>query len=318
MAISRGAVETTVENEVHKELTNREFRTLGDISDSDASEDEKAARLVHLKISPDMKTARRSLRETADLKAAGLFEDPQLQGRVYHDIGKQMEPFAKEEMEKKFPDYDWHMDVKSAVKGDQLDLLGIRKSNRPANGNSKYIIAEVKSGEQTHGGAARQLEETRDRIAGGRNEYILGNGRRLTLGENDIKTITIGNKPNFDIPLPTVQSYMGQKIGGGESGFGNSTHTQGGRSMNGAKINTDDLKKFVSKLQQFNSAIESETARIKGRASQLGSSWRDPSYGRFMNEFNQAVKGINDFLEASRGHVPRLQTKISQAEDAAR
>jgi len=86
--------------------------------------------------------------------------------------------------------------------------------------------------------------------------------------------------------------------------------------MQGAKIITEELQNFVTNLERFNMEVEEETDSVYGRAKMLGETWRDPSYERFIEEFDRAVQGMRDFVEASNQHIPYLQRKIQEAEEA--
>ena len=87
--------------------------------------------------------------------------------------------------------------------------------------------------------------------------------------------------------------------------------------MQGAKIITEELHNFVTNLQRFNKECEEETDIVYGKAKMLGETWRDPSYDKFIEEFDRAVQGMRDFVEASNQHIPYLQRKIQEAEEAA-
>jgi len=84
----------------------------------------------------------------------------------------------------------------------------------------------------------------------------------------------------------------------------------------GAKVITEELQNFVTNLQRFNMEVEEETDGVYGKAKMLGETWRDPSYERFIEEFDKAVQGMRDFVEASNDHIPYLQRKIEEAEEA--
>ncbi len=302
----------------HHELEYKDIKLLDSISRSNASNDLKMEMLISKGLAQTPEQARQMLYDLDLLKDSGLLFDKPLSGKLNCETGLEMENIAEQKMKEQFPDYKWYSDIKSVERGDQIDLVGVRKSKYSIEGKCKYILAEVKSGKQTARMASKQLEDTLSKIDSGQNRYII-NGRQVIFDVNDIKTLTIGNQADFDITLPTVQEYVNDILKQDLSDFNHTGNITGGCYMQGpAKIDTKRLDEFVTRLTQINSNIELETNTIYQHARRLREDWDDPSYLRFIQEFKRSVDGIHNFLEASKKHVPHLKRLISEAEDAAR
>ena len=72
------------------------------------------------------------------------------------------------------------------------------------------------------------------------------------------------------------------------------------------KIESKDLRLFTSRLKQFNSDIDTSTARLKAQFRQLGETWKDPQYIKFAQEFDQTMKNLQRFKQQSEVVIPHL------------
>jgi len=82
-----------------------------------------------------------------------------------------------------------------------------------------------------------------------------------------------------------------------------------------AIITPEDVKRFSSDLQRFNSTLKSDYSRIHSKLKQLGQTWRDQEHKKFEKEFDQTAKAIKQFLSSSEKYVPFLQRKAKAADD---
>lgn len=81
-----------------------------------------------------------------------------------------------------------------------------------------------------------------------------------------------------------------------------------------AIVSPEEVRRFAAELKRFNENLKQEQQRIRGRLQSLGETWRDQEHKRFEQEFEQAVKVINHFLESSERYVPFLIRKAESAE----
>lgn len=73
------------------------------------------------------------------------------------------------------------------------------------------------------------------------------------------------------------------------------------------RINSGDLREFTSLLKQFNTDLESRSARLQAQFRRLGETWQDPQYAKFAQDFEQTMRNLQQFKSQSDNVVPRLQ-----------
>jgi hypothetical protein len=56
-------------------------------------------------------------------------------------------------------------------------------------------------------------------------------------------------------------------------------------------------------------------AVLHGRLVALGSSWRDQEHNKFVEEFEQTMKTLGRFVDASNKHIPFLVRKAERVEE---
>jgi uncharacterized protein YukE len=84
-----------------------------------------------------------------------------------------------------------------------------------------------------------------------------------------------------------------------------------------AKANVDpaELRRFARDLTRFNSELETLIGGLQSRMRELERSWVDQEQKRFTQEFDQTVKTLGRFLEASSQHAAFLAKKARHVED---
>ena len=84
-----------------------------------------------------------------------------------------------------------------------------------------------------------------------------------------------------------------------------------------AKANVDpaELRRFARDLTRFNSELETLIGGLQSRMRDLERSWVDQEQKRFSQEFDQTVKTLGRFLEASSQHAAFLAKKARHVED---
>ena len=84
-----------------------------------------------------------------------------------------------------------------------------------------------------------------------------------------------------------------------------------------AKANVDpaELRRFARDLNRFNAELESLMAGLQTRLRGLEKSWMDQEQKRFTQEFEQTMKALARFLDASTQHSAFLAKKARHIED---
>ncbi|MFG0331000.1 MAG: WXG100 family type VII secretion target [Phycisphaerales bacterium] len=82
-----------------------------------------------------------------------------------------------------------------------------------------------------------------------------------------------------------------------------------------AIVDPDELRQFALELKRFNTELQSRLASMQGRLSALGQSWRDQEHDRFVEEFQDTMKTLVRFTEASERHIPFLLRKAERIDE---
>lgn len=85
--------------------------------------------------------------------------------------------------------------------------------------------------------------------------------------------------------------------------------------MSQANVDPAELRRFSQELTRFNNDMQGLMATINGRMRNLESSWRDQEQRKFAEVFDQTVKMLGNFLNASHDHAVFLAKKASAIED---
>ena len=82
-----------------------------------------------------------------------------------------------------------------------------------------------------------------------------------------------------------------------------------------AHVDPAELRRFAQDLNRFNNELQSLMAGLHGRMRGLESTWRDQEHRKFAQEFEETMKVLSKFLEASQRHIPFLLRKAERVED---
>lgn len=85
--------------------------------------------------------------------------------------------------------------------------------------------------------------------------------------------------------------------------------------MSQAIVDPAELRRFAHNLKTFNSDLQSRIALLQGQLNALGQTWRDQEQEKFALEFEQTVRVVARFIEASGQHIPFLLRKAERAEE---
>ena len=79
-----------------------------------------------------------------------------------------------------------------------------------------------------------------------------------------------------------------------------------------AIVDPDDLREFAANLQRYNELLTDATAKLQSQFAKLGETWRDQEQVKFADEFEQTVRVIGQFQQASEEHIPFLNRKATE------
>ena len=85
--------------------------------------------------------------------------------------------------------------------------------------------------------------------------------------------------------------------------------------MSKAIVDPAELRRFALDLKRFNANLQSQMTVLAGRLSALGQSWRDQENTKFVEEFENTMRVLGRFVDASEQHIPFLLRKAEKIED---
>jgi len=85
--------------------------------------------------------------------------------------------------------------------------------------------------------------------------------------------------------------------------------------MSKAHVDPVELRRFAQDLVRFNNELQTLVAGLHGKLRGLEATWRDQEQKKFTEAFEQTVKVLANFLEASQQHVSFLGKKAAAIEE---
>jgi uncharacterized protein YukE len=82
-----------------------------------------------------------------------------------------------------------------------------------------------------------------------------------------------------------------------------------------AVVDPAELRRFAQNLKRFNTDLQAGLSALHGQMVGLGDTWRDQEHTKFAEEFDQTMKVLARFIEASNEHIPFLLRKAERIED---
>jgi uncharacterized protein YukE len=82
-----------------------------------------------------------------------------------------------------------------------------------------------------------------------------------------------------------------------------------------AIVDPDELRRFAQDLKRFNDQLTGSISTLQGRLHVLAQTWRDQEQNKFAEEFDQTMKVLKRFMEASSLHIPFLLRKAEHIEN---
>jgi len=85
--------------------------------------------------------------------------------------------------------------------------------------------------------------------------------------------------------------------------------------MGKAHVDPAELRRFAQDLNRFNNEMQMLVGGLHGRLRGLEATWRDQEQRKFTEAFEQTIKVLSGFLEASTQHVSFLAKKANLIEE---
>jgi uncharacterized protein YukE len=82
-----------------------------------------------------------------------------------------------------------------------------------------------------------------------------------------------------------------------------------------AIVDPGELRRFAGQLRRFNDELMNQMTALHGQLVGLGQTWRDKEHEKFVEEFEQTIKVVGHFVEATNQHIPFLARKADRIEE---
>jgi WXG100 family type VII secretion target len=82
-----------------------------------------------------------------------------------------------------------------------------------------------------------------------------------------------------------------------------------------AHVDPADLRRFAQDLTRFNNDLQTLLGGLHAKLRALEGTWRDQEQRKFTEAFEQTLKAMGNFMEASHEHVTLLGKKAALIED---
>jgi uncharacterized protein YukE len=79
-----------------------------------------------------------------------------------------------------------------------------------------------------------------------------------------------------------------------------------------AIVDPDDLREFSANLARYIETLADATKGLQSQFDHLSETWRDQEQVKFGGEFEEMVKAITQFQNASEEHIPFLLRKAAE------
>jgi uncharacterized protein YukE len=85
--------------------------------------------------------------------------------------------------------------------------------------------------------------------------------------------------------------------------------------MSQAIVDPIELRRFAQNLKKFNQELEERMTALRAQLNGLGATWRDQEHKKFVEDFEQHMKVIGKYVEATNEHAPYLMRKAERIEE---
>jgi len=80
-------------------------------------------------------------------------------------------------------------------------------------------------------------------------------------------------------------------------------------------MDPEDVRRFAEELKRFNGDLQNNMSALQARFAALGDSWQDQENQKFAAEFQDTMKVLRKFIEASNSQGPFLMRKAQKIEE---
>ena len=87
------------------------------------------------------------------------------------------------------------------------------------------------------------------------------------------------------------------------------------RLMAKAVVDPTELRQFATDLRRFNQQLDNHMRVLQTRMQTLNQTWRDQEQVKFNADFEEALRSLTRFREASEIHAPFLIRKAERVEE---
>ena len=85
--------------------------------------------------------------------------------------------------------------------------------------------------------------------------------------------------------------------------------------MSQAIANPEELRAFAQKLKQFNTSISDQAGVLGSQLEALSATWRDQENAKFVEQFQEHLRLLAQFVEANNQHIPYLLRKADRLDE---
>jgi WXG100 family type VII secretion target len=85
--------------------------------------------------------------------------------------------------------------------------------------------------------------------------------------------------------------------------------------MSQAIVDPVELRRFAQNLKKFNNELAERMSSLNGQLHALSATWRDQEHKKFAEDFEQQMKAIARYIEATNEHAPFLLRKADRIEE---
>jgi uncharacterized protein YukE len=85
--------------------------------------------------------------------------------------------------------------------------------------------------------------------------------------------------------------------------------------MSQAIVDPIELRRFAQNLKKFNQELDERMTSLRAQLSALSATWRDQEHKKFVEDFEQHMKVIAKYMEATNEHAPYLMRKAERIEE---
>ncbi|HEY8506184.1 MAG TPA: WXG100 family type VII secretion target [Gemmataceae bacterium] len=85
--------------------------------------------------------------------------------------------------------------------------------------------------------------------------------------------------------------------------------------MSQAIVDPAELRRFAQNLKRFTGDLQGGLTALHAQMLALGETWRDQEHEKFVQEFEQTLKVLEQFIAAAELHVPFLLRKAERIEE---